>query len=132
MEGKTPAEQAIAAGGGAELARLLIGLVDLTVFYRTHPDAPLPEGRVLSIRVPDTAQTIDERVEAVTAIAEALGIKPVWRHGVLYAAREFGSLLLECHYTPDPDVAQAARVAAKAEAAARLDAQARQMAEVAA
>ena len=117
----TPAEEAIVQGGGAELARLLVGLVDLTVFYRTHPSAPLPDGRVLSIRVPDSAHTREERVGAVTAIAEALGVVPQWRHGVLYAAREFGSLLLECHYTPDFDAAQALRVAAKAEAEVRLE-----------
>ncbi len=116
MNGCTPAELALRRSG-VDTALLLIGLVDLEVFYRTHPGAPLPQQPTLSIRVPDSAESREEKIAAVEAVAAALGVSPVWRNGVLYACREFGPLLLECHYTPDHDAAFALQRSAKAVAA---------------
>ena len=116
MNGYTPAELAIRRSG-ADAALLLIGLVDLEVFYRTHPDAPVPQKPTLNIRIPDSAESREDKIAVVEAVAAALGVSPVWRNGVLYACREFGPLLLECHYTPDHDAAFALQRSAKAVAA---------------
>lgn len=105
MHGKTPHELALAADG-ARCARLITGLIDLEVFYETHPGAPVPDRPVLSIRVPD-GPGID-RVAAVDAIAEALGVHTQLRHGCYMAMREFGPLLLEAHYTPAATIAEIA------------------------
>jgi len=99
MQGFTPAEEAI-RHAGVETANLLIGLVDLEVFYRTHPGAPVPQTPVLSIRIPDCAKSREQKITAVEAVAEALGVHAVWENGTCYARRQFGPLLLECHYCP--------------------------------
>src|SRR6266699_4056577 len=84
MNGYTPAELALRRSG-VDTALLLIGLVDLEVFYRTHPGAPVPQKPTLNIRIPDSAESREDKIAAVEAVAEALGVSPVWRNGVLYA-----------------------------------------------
>lgn len=100
MDGRTARELRLGADGG-KTAEWLIGLVDLEVFYKTHPGAPVPDCTTLSIRVRDGSD--GERRAHVNAIAEALGVHPVERgDGTYMAARMFGPLTVEAHFTPQP------------------------------
>lgn len=83
---------------GQRRASLLTGLVDLEVFLETHPTAPAPDCTTLSIRVPDGDDSAREA--AVDVVAEALGVHAQWRNGCYMAARQFGPLTLEAHFTP--------------------------------
>lgn len=98
MIGPTAHEQDLAAIDPARRTELITALADLEVFYETHPRAPVPDHPVLSIRV--TGDDRQEKTEAVLAVARALGVQAEWRNGCLIAARQFGPLTLEAHYTP--------------------------------
>lgn len=83
---------------GERRISLITALVDLEVFFETHPGAPVPDHTILSIRVPDGDDSARE--EAVNAVAEALGVHAQWKNGCYIAARQFGPLTLEAHFTP--------------------------------
>jgi hypothetical protein len=117
MDGNTTAARAIGSSG-AETADFLIGVTDLEIFYRTHTGAPVPQHPTLSIRIPAAATSRDEKIAAVEAVAEALGVHATWQEGVLYARREFGPVLLECHYSPAQVIDRAQPAGVPAEVAA--------------
>ncbi|HEX3957761.1 MAG TPA: hypothetical protein VHZ03_14180 [Trebonia sp.] len=106
MQGLTPHETDLAAISPARRAELITALADLEVFYETHPKAPVPDHPVLSVRV--TGDDRQEKTEAVLAVARALGVQAEWQDGCLIAARQFGPLTLEAHYTPSQTITRAA------------------------
>jgi hypothetical protein len=96
--GLTPHEQDLAAISPARHAALIAALTDLGAFYEAHPHAPVPDQPVLNIRI--TGDDPRDKAEAVRAVARALGVCAEWQDGCLIAARQFGPLTLEAHYTP--------------------------------
>jgi len=92
-----PALQGATAG---EREEFLAALTQMRDFYQVHPDAPLPGGLVLNIRVPGTGY--GQRIAALRRIAAALGVTMTERDGVQYAERQFGPVTIEAHVSP-PD-----------------------------
>jgi hypothetical protein len=106
MQGLTSHEQDLAAITPARRAELIAALTDLGAFYEAHPHAPVPDQPMLNIRI--TGDDPHERAEAVRAVARALGVRAEWQDGCLIAARQFGPLTLEAHYTPSQTITRAA------------------------
>jgi hypothetical protein len=110
MQGLTPHEQDLAAITPARRAELITAFADLGAFYETHPAAPVPDQRELNIRV--TGDDRQEKIEAVCAVARALGVTAEWVDGCFIAARQFGPLSLEAHYTPSQTITRPTGLAA--------------------
>lgn len=99
QHGWTDHEKALAGVDSGELAAWLVDLIDVRVFYQTHPAAPRPRRTVMNIRIP--AGSDEDRHAAVDAVAEDLGVHTeTTPDGCYMAARHFGGVTVEAHYTP--------------------------------
>lgn len=108
MEGLTASElERRRALEGQRRASFITALTDIAVYYETHDSAPIPDCKTLGFRI--RGEDDSEREAAVNAVAEALGVHGQWRNGVYIAARQFGPLTIEAHYTPAAAKQQAAR-----------------------
>jgi hypothetical protein len=87
-----------AALEGQRRASFITALTDIAVYYETHDGAPIPDCKTLGFRI--RGEDDSEREAAVNAVAEALGVHGQWKNGVYIAARQFGPLTIEAHYTP--------------------------------
>ena len=82
---------------------ICLALADLEIYWEHHrANAPEVHELRMNIRIdPDTG----DRMAAVQAVADWLGVPLRERYGVYLAQRRFGtgedSVLLECHYTVD-------------------------------
>jgi len=104
---------------------MCLALADLELFWENHrKNAPDVHELRLNIRI-DGDGSVQDRIGAVQAVADWLGVKVDERYGTHFAQRRFGtgadSIIVEAHFTPDQDAAQAQRVVAKAEAGDRLE-----------
>jgi hypothetical protein len=129
----TPRELAIARAGDGPATGINLALAELSLYWDNHrKNAPdVPELRI-NIRVTDEGSPAD-RLATLKDIADWLGVPVTERHGVHHVQRRFGtgddSIILEAHYTPDPDATHALireavkrrEVAPEAEAAAELE-----------
>lgn len=111
MDGKTPIEAARAVKDGGHAAAFGLALAELSMYWDKHPKGrpDMHEPR-LNIRI-DAGGTAGERIAAVQAIADWLGVEKRERYGVHIAQRRFGtgddSILVEAHYTVDQDATHA-------------------------
>jgi len=121
MQGPTPREQDMILASGGPATGINLALAELSLFWDNHrKNAPDIRGLCMNIRIPDEGTTQD-RINAVAAIADWLGVEMHERHGCYIAQQRFGtgldySITVEAHYTPDPARAHLERLAAKKEA----------------
>ena len=103
MIGLTDRERELAVASGGPGTGIVLALADLELYWEHHrANAPEVHELRLNIRIdPDTG----DRMAAVQAVADWLGVPLRERYGVYLAQRRFGtgedSVLLECHYTVD-------------------------------
>ena len=103
MIGLTDRERELAVASGGPGTGIVLALADLELYWEHHrANAPEVHELRLNIRIdPDTG----DRMAAVRAVADWLGVPLRERYGVYLAQRRFGtgedSVLLECHYTVD-------------------------------
>lgn len=109
MIGLTLHEQDLAALSPARRAEFLAGLAALGAFYQDSPAAPVPDFLTLTIKI--SGNDRQEKIEAVLAVARALGVTAGWQDGCFIAARAFGPLTVEAHYTPAQVVARSGTAA---------------------
>ena len=105
MIGLTEHERQLAVASGGPGMGIVLALADLELYWEHHlKGAPDVHELRLNIRIdPDTG----DRMAAVQAVADWLGVPLRERYGVYLAQRRFGtgedSVLLEAHFTPDQD-----------------------------
>ena len=103
MIGLTDRERELAVASGGPGTGIVLALADLELYWEHHrANAPEVHELRMNIRIdPDTG----DRMAAVQAVADWLGVPLRERYGVYLAQRRFGtgedSVLLECHYTVD-------------------------------
>jgi hypothetical protein len=107
MIGLTEREKELLLARQGPAAGFGLALAELSMYWDNHPDgAPEMHEPRLNIRI-DSDGTPEDRLAAVQAIADWLGVKVTERHGVYIAQRRFGtgenSIIIECHFTPDQD-----------------------------
>ena len=103
MIGLTDRERELAVASGGPGTGIVLALADLELYWEHHrANAPEVHELRMNIRIdPDAG----DRMAAVQAVADWLGVPLRERYGVYLAQRRFGtgedSVLLECHYTVD-------------------------------
>ncbi len=103
MIGLTDRERELAVASGGPGTGICLALADLELYWEHHrANAPEVHELRMNIRIdPDAG----DRMAAVQAVADWLGVPLRERYGVYLAQRRFGtgedSVLLECHYTVD-------------------------------
>ncbi len=102
-------ELAIAAQGPG--TGICLALADLELFWENHrANAPEVHELRMNLRIADEG-TPQERLAAVEAVADWLGVPVVERYGCHIAQRRFGAgddaVIIEAHYTPDKDATHA-------------------------
>lgn len=103
--GWTDHEKALAAGGTGERTGLVSDLTSVAVFTATHLDAPIPPHVVMNIPIPPG--TDEDRRAAVDEVARLYGVHAeTTKDGCYIAARHFGDVTVEAHYTPAAAQAQ--------------------------
>ena len=101
----TDRERELAAAAQGPAAGICLALAELELFWENHrANAPEVHELRLNIRIdPDAG----DRMAAVQAIADWLGVELTERYGVHHAQRRFGtgadSIIVEAHFTPDQD-----------------------------
>lgn len=107
MDGLTDREKdrAIAAQGPG--TGMCLALAELELFWEKHREnAPDVHELRMNIRIADEGSP-EDRLAALNAIADWLGVLVTERYGVHHAQRRFGagadSIIVEAHFTPDQD-----------------------------
>lgn len=99
MNGKTAHEMDLAAADGGRRAQFAIDMTDLAVFCATHLDAPIPPHLIANIPIPPG--TDEDRRAAVDEVARRYGVHAeTTADGCYMAARHFGDVTVEAHFTP--------------------------------
>jgi hypothetical protein len=99
QHGWTDHEKALAASSGGERAQFVIDLTDIITYCATHLDAPIPPHVVMNIPIPPG--TDEDRRAAVDEVARRYGVHTeTTEDGCYMAARPFGGVTVEAHYTP--------------------------------
>jgi hypothetical protein len=106
MIGLTDRERELAAAAQGPATGMCLALADLELFWENHrKDAPGVHELRMNIRIADEGSP-EDRIGAVQAIADWLGVEKGYRHGCHIAQRRFGSgtdsVVVEAHYTPEP------------------------------
>ena len=117
MIGLTPRERDLALAAGDPATGLGLALAELSLYWDNHhAGAPAVHELRINIRIADEG-TPEDRIGAVQAVADWLGVEKHVLHGCHIAQRKFGtgadSVTVEAHYTPDPARAHFERLAAK-------------------
>ena len=105
MIGLTDRERELAAAAQGPATGICLALAELELYWENHrKGAPDVHELRLNIRIdPDAG----DRMAAVQAIADWLGVELTERYGVHHAQRRFGtgadSIIVEAHFTPDQD-----------------------------
>jgi hypothetical protein len=105
MIGLTDRERELAVASGGPGTGIVLALADLELYWEHHrANAPDVHELRMNIRIdPDSG----DRMAAVQAVADWLGVPLEERYGVYFAQRRFGtgedSVLLEAHCAPDGD-----------------------------
>lgn len=111
MIGMTDREKELAVTVQGPGAGICLALAELELFWENHrANAPEVHELRMNLRIAGDGTT-EERIAAVQAIADWLGVPVVKRYGVHIAQRRFGtgddSVIIEAHFTPDQDAAYA-------------------------
>ncbi len=117
MQGLTDREKALAIATCGPGTGINLALAELSLYWDNHRrNAPDVHELRLNIRITDDGGD-DDRIAAVQAVADWLGVEKRCLHGCHIAQRRFGfgedSVIVEAHYTPDPARAHFERLAAK-------------------
>ena len=129
MIGFTDRERELAIAAQGPGTGMCLALAELELFWEHHrANAPDVHELRLNIRI---AGSTEDKLAAVQAIADWLGVPVTQKNGCYIAMRRFGagedSVTVEAHYTPDPARAHFERLEARDSAQARPE-----LAEVAA
>ena len=126
MIGPTPHEAERAAAAQGPGTGICLALAELELYWENHrSNAPDVHELRLNVRITDEGSP-EDRIAAVQAVADWLGVEKHFLHGCHIAQRKFGtgdaSVIIEAHFTPSPAKAHLERLAAKeaAEAAPEL------------
>ncbi len=109
MIGLTDRERELAAAAQGPGTGMCLALAELELYWENHrKGSPDVHELRLNIRIdPDAG----DRMAAVQAIADWLGVELAERYGVYHAQRRFGAgediIIVECHFTPDQDATHA-------------------------
>ncbi len=111
MIGLTPHERELAKTIQGPGTGICLALADLELFWENHrAGAPDVHELRMNIRIADEGTPAD-RIAAVKAIADWLGVEVETRYGCHIAQRRFGdgedSVIIEAHVTPDKDATYA-------------------------
>jgi hypothetical protein len=109
----TPREKERAAAVQGPGTGICLALAELELYWENHrKNAPGVHELRMNIRIAAEGST-EDRIAAVQAIADWLGVEKHERHGCHIAQRRFGtgedSVIVEAHYTPEPAKAVIAR-----------------------
>jgi hypothetical protein len=107
MIGLTDRERELAIAQGSPASAFGLALAELSMYWDQHPKGtPDMHQPRLNIRITDEGSP-EDRIAAVRAAADWLGVQVTERYGVYIAQRRFGtgddSIIVECHFTPDQD-----------------------------
>lgn len=117
MIGLTDRERELAVAAQGPGTGMCLALAELELYWENHRrNAPGVHELRLNIRIKDEGGE-DERIAAVQAVADWLGVEKHCMHGCHIAQRRFGSgedsIIVEAHYTASPAQAHLDRLAAK-------------------
>lgn len=123
MQRLTDREKELAIATQGPGTGICLALADLELFWENHrSNAPEVHELRMNLRIADEG-TPQERLAAVHAVADWLGVPVTERHGCHIAQRRFGAgedaVIIEAHYTPSPAAAHYERLAAKETAQAQ-------------
>jgi hypothetical protein len=115
-------ERAVATQGPG--TGMCLAIAEAELYWENHrKNAPDIHELRMNLRI-DNDGTTGDRIAAVEAIADWLGVTMEKRNGCFTAQRRFGtssdSVIIEAHYTPNPAQAHLERLAAKAGAASEM------------
>lgn len=105
MQGLTEHERTLMVAAQGPGTGICLALADLELYWETHrANAPDVHELRMNIRIdPDCG----DRMAAVQAVADWLGVPVTEQYGVHFAQRRFGSggdsVIIEAHYTEDQD-----------------------------
>jgi hypothetical protein len=107
MAGLTDREKALAIAAQGPGTGICLALADLELFWENHREnAPDVHELRMNLRITDEG-TPEERLAAVQAVADWLGVPVTERYGCHIAQRRFGTgddaVIIEAHVTPDQD-----------------------------
>jgi hypothetical protein len=110
MIGLTDRERELAVASGGPGTGIVLALADLELFWEHHR-ANAPDVHELRLNIRIDPDSCGDRMAAVQAVADWLGVPVTERYGVHSAQRRFGtgtdSVLVECHCTPDKNATHA-------------------------
>ena len=111
MIGLTDREKELAVTAQGPGTGICLALAELELFWENHrANAPRVHELRMNLRITSEGST-EDRLAAVQAIADWLGVPVTERHGCHFAQRRFGSgedsVIIEAHYTPDQDATHA-------------------------
>src|SRR5579863_5405696 len=106
MIGLTDRERELAVASGGPGTGICLALADLELYWEHHR-ANAPDVHELRLNIRIDPGSCGDRMGAVQAVADWLGVPVTERYGVHSAQRRFGtgtdSVLVECHFTEDFD-----------------------------
>jgi hypothetical protein len=107
MIGMTDRERELAAAAQGPGTGMCLAIADLELHWENHRgNAPDIHELRANIRISGDGSPAD-RLAALKAVADWLGVPVTERYGVYHAQRRFGtdkdSIILEAHFTPDQD-----------------------------
>jgi hypothetical protein len=108
MIGPTDRERELAVAAQGPGTGMCLALADLELFWENHRDnAPDVRELRMNVRLTDCCGDGDDPMAALEAFADWLGVQVSERYGCHIAQRRFGvgehTVIIEAHYTPDPD-----------------------------
>ena len=111
MNGLTDREKELAIAAQGPGTGICLALADLELFWENHrKNAPDVHELRMNLSITNEG-TPEERLAAVQAVADWLGVPVVERYGCHIAQRQFGAgedtVIIEAHYTPDKDATHA-------------------------
>jgi hypothetical protein len=111
MQGPTDRERELAIATQGPGTGICLALAELELYWENHrANAPQVHELRMNVRIADEG-TPEDRLAAVRAVADWLGVEVTERYGCVIAQRRFGSgddaVIIEAHYTPDKDATHA-------------------------
>ena len=111
MNGLTDREKALAIAAQGPGTGICLALADLELFWENHrKNAPDVHELRMNLSITNEG-TPEERLAAVQAVADWLGVPVTEKYGCHIAQRRFGAgedaVIIEAHYTPDKDATHA-------------------------
>lgn len=124
MQGPTDHEKELAVAAQGPGTGICLALAELELYWENHrKNAPQVHELRMNLRITDEGST-EDRLAAVQAIADWLGVPVQERHGCHIAQRRFGTsqdaVIIEAHFTPDKDATHKQLTEATAQARPEL------------